>query len=171
MRHRVYYLLPDIHSARKVRDDLLLSRIEARHMHFMTAGMSLPPDIPEASFLQKTDVVHGAGSGMIVGGLLGMALGAVIVFYFGFESESTEAAVVVIAALCGVLFGIWSATLMAAGIPNTRLKAFYPELEKGRILLMVDVPARRVSEIERLLADRHPEMHFGGEEPNMPIFP
>lgn len=171
MRHRIYYLLPNLDSARKVLDDLLLSRIELRHIHFLSSRQQLPPDLPEANILQKTDIVHGAGSGMIAGGLLGMALGAVIVFYFGFAEASTEAMVVVIAALTGVLFGAWAASLVAAALPNTRLAAFYPELDKGRILLMADVPARRVSEIEGILRERHPEMHFAGEESHMPVFP
>jgi hypothetical protein len=171
MRHRIYYMLPDLDSARKVLDDLLLSRIEQRHIHFLTGGLQLPPDMPEANILQKTDIVHGAGSGMIAGGLLGMALGAVIVFYFGFEERSTEALVVTLAAIVGLLFGAWSASLVAAAIPNTRLKAFYPDLADGKILLMADVPARRVTEIEQILKERHPEMRFGGEESHMPIFP
>lgn len=171
MRHRIYYLLPNLDSARKVLDDLLLARIELRHIHFLTTKLQLPPDMPEANVLQKSDIVHGAGSGMIAGGLLGLGLGAVIVFYFGFEDASTEALVVVIAAVAGVLFGAWAASLVAAALPNSRLTAFYPELDKGRILLMADVPARRVAEIEGMLRERHPEMRFGGEESHMPIFP
>lgn len=171
MRHRIYYLLPNLDSARKVLDDLLLSRIELRHIHFLSSGQQLPPDMPEANILQKTDIVHGAGSGMIAGGLLGLGLGAVIVYYFGFPEPGTQATVVVIAALVGVLFGGWAASLVAAALPNTRLARYYPDLDKGSILLMADVPARRVVEIEDLLRERHPEMRFGGEESHMPIFP
>lgn len=171
MRHRVYYLLPDIDSARQAMDELLLSRIEARHIHFLTDGRQLPPETPEATIFQKTDIVHGAGLGMIAGGLLGLALGAVLVFYFEFGSASVQAAVVSIAALCGVLFGAWAASMAAAAIPNTQLKRFWPELQQGKILLMADVPARRVNEIEMRLADRYPAMRFAGEEPNIPIFP
>jgi hypothetical protein len=171
MRHRVYYLLPDIQCARKTFEDLLINRIEQRHVHFMTGGSTLPSDMPEANIFQKTDLLHGAGAGMIFGGLLGIALGALIVFYFDFRGTSTEAGIVVIAALCGVLFGAWSASLVAAALPNSRLAAFYPEMEQGKILMMADLPARRVTEIEGMLAQRHPEMRFGGEESHMPIFP
>ena len=55
MRHRLYYFLPDINSARRSLDDMLLSRIEQRHIRFISAAR-LPPDMPEASFLIKTDV-------------------------------------------------------------------------------------------------------------------
>lgn len=167
MRHRLFYLLPDVESARRALDDMLLSRIEQRHIHFLADG-PLPDDMPEANFLQKTDVVHGAESGMIVGALLGMALGFVLIFYY---ELSSEALVVVASTVVGLLFGGWAASMVAAAIPNSRLKAFFPEIEKGRVLMIADVPARRVEAIEKMLAERHPEMQFNGEDSHIPVFP
>lgn len=167
MRHRLYYLLPDVESARHTLDDLLLNRIEQRHIHFLARG-TLPEDMPEANFLQKTDVVHGAKAGMLVGALLGMALGFVVVYYF---SLSSGALAVTAATMVGVLFGGWAASLVAAAIPNTRLAAFFPEIEKGKVLLIADVPARRIDQVEKVLAQRHPEINFRGEEPTIPAFP
>jgi hypothetical protein len=171
MRHRLYYLLPDIESARRTLDDMLLSRIEQRHIHFLTGGASLPPDIPEANFLHKTDVVHGAKSGMIAGTILGILLGVGLIFYFDLVKQSSGAALVLFTTICGLLFGGWASSMVAAALPNSRLAAFYPELEKGKILMIADVPARRVGQIEKVLAERHPEMAFCGEEPNIPVFP
>lgn len=171
MRHRLYYLLPDIGSARKTLDDMLLSRIEQRHIHFLSDSTPIPADMPEANFLQKTDVVHGAKIGMIAGAFLGIAVGTVTVFYFNLTNQSTGAALMLFTTACGLLFGGWAASLVAAAIPNSQLKAFYPELEKGKVLMIADVPARRVEQIEKVLAERHPEMSFRGEEPKIPAFP
>lgn len=168
MRHRLYYLLPDIESARRTRDDMLLNLIEIRHIHFMTGGAPLPPDLPEANILQKTDVVRGAEAGMLVGAGLGVVLGAFLVSYFDIVSKP---AMVIAATLAGLLFGGWAASMAAAALPNSRLASFYPELEKGKLLMILDVPARRVEQIEKVLAERHPEMGFRGEEPTMPVFP
>ncbi len=168
MRHRLYYLLPDIESARRTFDDLLLNRIEQRHIRFLTSGASLPEDLPEAGFLHKTDVVHGAGAGMLVGAVLGTALGFLLVYYF---SLASQAAVVLAMTLSGLLFGGWAASMVAAALPNSQLKSFYPELEKGKVLMIADVPARRVTQLEKLLAERHPEMQFSGEDPRVPVFP
>lgn len=170
MRHRLYYLLPDLDSARRARDDLLLSRIDVRHIHFMKDGAPLPEDMPEANILHKTDLVHGATTGMIVGALLGMAVGALVVFYFPL-SDGARPALVLLAALCGLLFGGWAASMVAAALPNSRLKAFYEELERGKLLLIADVPAGRVEDIESMMAERHPETRFGGEESHIPAFP
>lgn len=168
MKHRLYYLLPDVDCARRTLDDLLLNRIEQRNIHFLSIGTALPPDLPEANILQKTDLVHGAESGMLTGAALGMALSVLLVLYFDLPSPP---AVVIATTLLGVFFGGWAASMVAAALPNSRLKAFYPEIEKGKVLMIVDIPARRVEEIEKVLAERHPEMRFSGEDPRVPVFP
>ncbi len=165
MRHRLYYFLPDIDSARRSFDDMLLSRIEQRYIRFIS-GKPLPPDMPEAGFFLKTDVLHGAAAGIIVGAILGMVFGALLIVYYELGQ-----ATVLVTTLMGVLFGGWASSMVAAAMPNSQLKEFYPDLEKGQILMIVDVPARRVQEIEKMVASRHPEIKFGGEEPHMPVFP
>lgn len=170
MRHRLFYVFTDIDEARRAMDELLLARIESRYIHFLRRG-SLPQDMPEATLLQKTDIINGAEHGMAAGALLGLALGGIIVWYFDIGTASLRATTVVLAALVGLLFGGWAASLVAAALPNSRLKAFEPELERGDVLLMVDVPARRVEEIEAMLASKHPAQHFRGEDPRIPVFP
>lgn len=165
LRHRLYYFLPDIESARRTFDDLLLARIEERHVRFMSRR-SLPPDLPEANFLLKTDLVNGIGSGMGVGAALGVVFGAGVIYFYGLSPM-----LILASAIVGMLFGGWAASMVAAALPNSRLKAFFPELDKGKVLMIADVPARRVRQIETLLAERHPENSFGGEEPNIPVFP
>jgi hypothetical protein len=167
MRHRLYYLLPDIESARRTLDDLLVHRIEQRHVHFMSRG-PLPDDLPEANFMHKTDVVHGAQNGMIVGAILGLCLGFVVTYYFDLASP---ALVTTTATLVGIMFGGWAASMVAAAIPNTRLQAFFPEIENGKVLMIADVPHQRIKAIEALLAEGHPELNFRGEDPHVPVFP
>ncbi len=36
MQHRLYFLMPDVVSARRVMNDLLLARITERHIHFVS---------------------------------------------------------------------------------------------------------------------------------------
>lgn len=166
MRHRLYYFLPDVNSAHRALDDMLLNRIEERHISFISGGAPLPHDMPEANFLVKTDVLHGAAAGMIIGALLGMAFGGLLIGYYDLGP-----ATVLVTTLVGILFGGWASSMAAAAIPNSQLRKFSPELEKGKILMIADVPARRVGEIEKMLTARHPEMHFRGEEPHIPVFP
>jgi hypothetical protein len=170
MRHRLYYLLPNVDGARHVHNDLLLSRIEHRHIHFLTNGEQLPPDVPEANLLQKSDLIHGAEFGMTVGGFLGLGIGCLLLL-FPIPRLSSEMAIVTILTIGGILFGGWASGMIAIAMPNTRLRAFYPELEKGKVLLMVDVPSRRIREIEEKLSSHFPDMSFKGEDPHIPVFP
>ena len=171
MRHRLYYLLPDAAAARAAMDELLLARIEARHIRFMTSGQNLPPELPEAGLLQRTDIVRGAELGMAFGATLGLLAGIGVLYYFDFDRAGVKAAVVVIASMVGMLFGAWASSMQGASLPNSRLSAFAPDLEAGNILLMADVPAGSVDKVEAVMAERHPEMRFKGEESHIPTFP
>ena len=68
MKKRLYFMLPDFQSARSMLDEMLLARVEERHIHFLAKRGTLPDDLPEASVLQKTDIVHGAEMGLVIGG-------------------------------------------------------------------------------------------------------
>ena len=67
--------------------------------------------------------------------------------------------------------GAWASSMIGISTPSHRLRRFNDALDRGQVLLMVDVPRSRVTEIEEMLATSHPEAHFEGEEPNIPAFP
>lgn len=170
MRRRLYFMLPNVRSARAMLDELLLARIEERHMHFMAREGTLLPDMPDASVLQKTDLVHGAQLGMLIGGLAGLGAG-VLMAVFPPQGLTMSTLAILAGAVGGALFGAWASGMNAAAIPNTRLAPFLERIERGEVLLIVDVPHRRTGEIEEMVAWRHPEVAFGGEEPPMVAFP
>lgn len=170
MRRRLYYMLPDMPAARKFLDVLLLARIEERHMHFYAKEGTLLPDMPEANFTQTTDLVHGAEMGVLVGGAVGL-LGGILLVMFPPEGLQLQMVAILATAIGGAFFGAWASGMAAAAIPNSRLKSFQGGIDRGQVLLIIDVPFRRVNEIEDLVADHHPEAKFGGVEPHTPVFP
>jgi len=170
MRRRLYFLLPDVESARSIQNEMLLARIEIRHIHFLAGRGTLPPDLPEATVAQKTDIVHGAQMGIGIGGIAG-TLGGLLVVLFPPAGFSLQFVTVLIAALVGSLFGAWVSSMAASAVPNSKLKAFHNLIARGKVLMMVDVPMRRVPEISDLVASRHPEATAGGFEPTIPAFP
>jgi hypothetical protein len=170
MRRRLYFVLPDVQSARTMRDDMLLARIETKHMHFLSKRDTLPPDLPEASVLQKTDIVHGAQVGLTIGAVVGAVAGGLLVM-FPPEGVAPKLIAVLIVAMGGAIFGAWVSSMVASAVPNSRLKAFERDIESGKVLMMVDVPMRRVQEVCDLVRRRHPEALSGGFEPTIPAFP
>jgi hypothetical protein len=170
MRKRIYWLLPDLDSARKVMSDLLLERIENSHIHFMAREAVDLSGLHEANLLQATDFVRSAQMGLGLGAALGAAAGALITLSSLGDLVSKPGLVAALTAL-GAAFGAWSASMIGASMPSQRLRRFEPALARGEILLMADVPARRVDEIEAMLHAKHREGHDEGLEPNVPAFP
>lgn len=162
MRRRLYFLLPDVESARRTADDLLLARVEDRHMRFLARRGTDLGELHEAGYLEKTDVVHGAGVGMILGALVGATAGALLVAYPP-EGMQPQLVAVLIGMVAGAALGAWMSSMAAAAVPNSRLRQFAGELEGGRILLMVDVPAARIDDVTRVVVSRHPEAVPRGE--------
>ena len=103
MRRRLYFVLPDVESARAMLNDLLLARIEVRHIHFLSRRDTLPDDLPQANVLQKTDIVHGAQMGVGIGAIVGAIAGALVVF-FPPEGVTLKFVTVLIVAIGGALF-------------------------------------------------------------------
>ena len=170
MRRRLYYVMPDLPSARRMMDDLLLARIEERHIHFLGKRGTSMDGLHEANVLQKSDIVHGAQLGTTMGAVIGCIAGALLIWFPPTEGIPQVLAVLV-ATVAGAAFGAWASSMAAASIPNSRLKALCPAIDQGKILLMVDVPEHRVEEIHTLLNRVHPEAADEGVEPNIPAFP
>jgi len=170
MRRRLYWLLPDVESARRSVDDLLLARIEDRHMHVLARRGTDLKSLHEASVLQKTDVRHAAGRGLFLGALIG-ALAAWLMAQFPLEGLEIRQGGILLIIAFGALCGVFASTLVGSSVPNSKLRHFADEIDKGKILLMIDVPAQRVEEIQELHSRRHPEASNRGIEPTVPAFP
>jgi len=168
MRKRLYFLLPNIDSAKQIVDELLIARIDDHHIHVMAKEGSDLGDLPEATIFQKSDIVHGIETGMVIGGISGL-LGSIIAIT-AFQLGSMMGLVVLGCTVFGALFGIWSSGMIGSSTKNTRLKEFESAMESGKILLMADVPMEKVSEITHKV-ESHQEIKLGGEEPSIPAFP
>ncbi len=170
MNRRLYFILPDLDSARRTANELLLARIEDRRMHFLAKRGTPLGELREASYLQKSDLVHAAQLGLILGGLTGFAATLVLAQVLG-EAFAHNAWTLVVPVLVCALIGAWAASMIGTSVPNERLKRFAAEIDAGRLLLMVDVPVGQVAEIQDLVHRRHPEVADYGIETAIPAFP
>ena len=171
MRRRIYWLLPDLASARRTMDDLLLARIPESQIHFVAHEGTDMSGLHEANVLQTTDVVRAAQAGLIIGGAVGALAGAVAAIFFPIVGDDPQWGLVAVLAVVGAGFGAGASRMIGVSTPSNRLKRFEKAIEQGQILLMVDVPKGRVAEIEERLQKLHPEAHLEGLEPDIPAFP
>ncbi|UCH52783.1 MAG: DUF1269 domain-containing protein [Pseudomonadota bacterium] len=170
MRRRLYFLLPNIEAARQAFRELLLARIDESHIHVMAREGTRLGDLPEATFLQKSDTVHGILLGLLLGGATGAVAGTVAVL-FPPSGLPMGLGVILATSLIGAILGGWGAGVVGADVPSTRLNAFRDAVNHGQVLMIVDIPKGRVQEISRLVERRHPDADMRGLEPNIPAFP
>ena len=170
MKRRLYFLLPDIESARSIHEELLLARVEERHMHFLSRSDLDLKELPRANILQYSDLVHGLQIGLIFGGLTGVFIGILSIPLLGLALQSSGVLILVIA-VAGSLLGGWTSSMVGISMPNQRLKQFEPALQQGQILLMVDAPRQREKEVRDMINRQHPEANTQGTDPTIPAFP
>lgn len=171
MKRRIYWLLPDLASARPAMTDLLRAGIDARHIHFAGRdGVDLT-GLHAVNVWQTSDVIHAAKSGLVLGGGAGICTGLAAALFFPIEGEAPQWEMAAILPVLGSVIGAWSSSMIGISIPSPRLARFEGAIEQGQILLMVDVPGSRVQEVQSRLQTAHPEAHFEGVERQVPAFP
>lgn len=170
MKRRLYFLLPSVSNTKIVHNELLLARIEERNMHVLARDDISLAGLPEASLLEKSDLIHGLQLGFIVGGFTGIVLATTAYFFNmivpGWETISMSGIIV-----GGAFLGSWTSSMVAINVQNTRLKEFMKDVNSGQILYMVDVPVHRVDEITELVHSKHPEATIRGVDHTIPAFP
>ena len=166
---RMYFLIPEVDTTKKIVDVLLLARVDQRHIHVLAKRDTPLEGLPEASFLQKSDFVPALERGMVFGGLTGILLG---VFVMAYPGEMVLSGGTILATfLIGIGLGAWISSMVGSSIANSQITRFAPAIETGKFLMMVDVPRSRTDSIEQLVKERYPQAICEGTEPTMPAFP
>ena len=169
---RLYFLIPTVDSATKIVDELLLARIEARHIHIAAADHHalLEANLPEAGLLQESDFVPAVERGLAIGGATGLLAGVAAVALPGVGLVLGGGAILGIG-LAGAGLGAWASGMIGVSAPSSRLKEFESAISEGNLLMMVDVPKQQVDEVTELIRKHHPEVDVEGTEPVIPAFP
>lgn len=167
---RIYFLSPDITTTKKIVDDLLLARIEEKHIHVIAKSGTPLEDLPEANLLQKSDFIPAVEQGIALGGSTGMLAGLVAVIL---PPASTVIAggVILATTLASAGVGAWLGGMVGMNVGNRQIKEFEGAIEAGELLVLADVPRERVNEIEASVKQHLPQVDIEGTEPNIPAFP
>ena len=167
---RIYFLAPNIATTKKIVNDLLLARIEEKHIHVIAKSGTPLEDLPEASLLQKSDFIPAVEHSLVLGGATGMLAGLVAVIL---PPASTVIAggVILATTLASAGVGAWLGGMVGMNVGNRRLKQFEDAIEAGELLVLADVPRERVNEIEACVKQHLPQVEIEGTEPHIPAFP
>ena len=167
---RLYFLVPDIDHTRSIVDELLLARVDEKHIHVIAKEGTPLEDLPEAGLSQKSDLIPALERGLTLGGITGVMVG-LIAITIPPAGVVLGGGAILASTLAGAGVGAWMATMIGVDVPNTRLAKFEEAIKHGEVLMMVDVAKDRVEEIDDLVKRHHPEAEIKGTEPAIPEFP
>lgn len=172
---RLYFLVPTLDSATQIVDELLLARIEERHIHIAAKDHHAleEKNLPEANLLQESDFIPALERGLAVGGATGAVAGLAALAMGGFVLAGGAIlwSAVLAMSLAGAGMGAWISSMIGVDVPNSQLKEFQQSIDAGQLLFMIDVPKVRVDEISEMVKKHHPEAEIEGTEPTVPAFP
>jgi len=165
MMRRIYFLAPNIETTHKIVDELRAEGIEDRHMHILAKRDTPLEDLPEATEFQKTDFIPALERGAALGGTTGVLAGLVALRFAGFAIAGGP--------ILGILFfgatiGAIMSGLAGLQVGNSRVKDYEGAIERGELLVMVDIPKERIDAISQLIIKHHPTAQFEGIEPLLP---
>lgn len=157
MLRRLFFLFPDTEHAQGVVDELIQRGISTRYIHAIARGVDLKA-LPAATKRQKADTAFRLERFIWSANLM-LFLVALIVFISSLISADLLWAGV---SLLVMLITFIAGEQFVVRVPDVHLSEFTDALSHGEVLLMIDVPARRVAEIGDFIHHRHPEACVGG---------
>ena len=167
---RLYFLVPDLPTASSVVDELLLARVPEKSIHVVAREGTPMGNLPEAGLAEKTDLIPAIERGLGLGGVTGTLAGLVVIAVPG-AAVVSAGAIVLSLAVAGGAVGAWVSSMIGVSVDSPRLRPYEQAIEQGKLLMMIDVPAQRVEEIDELVRRQHPEAQPEGVDPNIPAFP
>lgn len=157
---RLYVVLPDHESCKRVVDTLEEAGVAEHHLHVVASLTQDLQGLPEASAWQKTELAHGIEWGIGLGGAAGLLGGQLAILYppggltLGWEA-------LLAGGLGGALVGALIIAILGSHAQGHWLEEFQREISAGRLLLMADVPKTRVPFFQALIVKQHPGARVG----------
>ncbi len=166
MKHRLYFLLPTVETAKDTVADLLLSHVQEKDIHIVAKDHHLlrQHELPEAGLMHERDIVPALEKGVAMGGATGLIAGILAVTIPG-AGLALGGGAIIATTVAGAGFGAVMAPMMGISAPNAQLKEFEDAVEQGQLLMLVDVPKERIDEVTDIIVKHHPEANVRGVEP------
>jgi len=161
------FVAPNPEICKSIVNSLRELGVDEEHIGVL-AKDSLPiDDLPEADDEDKNDAIAGAKRGAAFGGAAGLfaGLGIMVVAPAGIAIGGAGLA---LAAVGGATYGTFVSTMIGASVPNSQLREYEDYLERGAVLLIVEMDESSVESIKSSLMSKHPELKAEGELGSVP---
>jgi hypothetical protein len=166
---RLCFLSPNQTHARHVVADLKGQGIPEQQIYAIAKeGIELE-GLPDAG-PEVDDFLPAYERGVALGGTAALLAGLAAMVFPG-TGIVIGGGMLLLYTLFGAGFGGLLTAIGGAAFPSSRLQEFELALEKGQILVMVDVPAKEVEKYEMLIRKLDPEVRVEGIEPVAKVIP
>ncbi len=167
---RIYFVVPNIHRANRIAQELKKASFEASQMRIiLPKGVVENPahtvsKLPKANLLQSSDFYLAVGRGIPLGGCVGLLL-AIVVSVLNPEYANQMTWVLLTGTAAGSLWGAWVSGIVGIALPNSKLEPFRTELAQGAVVLLVQVANTEAKVCTDLVAEKYP--HADSSIPDM----
>ncbi len=158
---RLYFLVPDIHRANRIAQELTIASFDTGQMQVICAkdilsqASEIQSKIPKANLLQSSDFYPAIGRGIPLGGCVGLLLG-IVISMLNPEYAKHITLVLITGAVAGSLWGAWVSGIVGIALPNSKLEPFSAELAQGAVVLLVQVANTQAKLCTDLVAEKYP---------------
>ncbi len=156
---RLYFLTPNAVSTVSIAHELNDLCIPKEHIHIVCKNQVLLDklDLNKASVRQTSDLVQASKRGMLYGAIIGAIAGIVATVFLPVDQPFSIGLTIVALTAFGVLFGIWASTLIGVSVQDVKVKKYQDDINKGSLLMLVDISPEREREVTSLIKLHHPE--------------
>jgi hypothetical protein len=158
MKRRLYYLLPDARHAEKLVEELDGMAVSKQDVHAV---------LKDDQSLNGIDYIHSATENdqdyFVEWFLWRINLALFFVALVAFVAIIVwNPGMWLILPLVIMVGTFASGLIFVLRLPNVHLNEFYPALQHGEVLLMIDVPPSEVENMDHRVHRKHPEVVTGG---------
>ncbi|WP_286239563.1 hypothetical protein [Neptuniibacter halophilus] len=150
---RLVFLAPQLQHAQGVVAEFLNRGIEDESIHLLADDAELLEllALRPASVVETTELENDMDWGMVAGGGFGLAAGLVAGSALTPAGPLLSGGALVVSSLLGIGLGGWLGRLVGEETPLALLQKYQHALQQGGILVMVDIPEERMSEIHKAI--------------------
>lgn len=164
---KLYFLSPDITSARNIIAELRAQGIPSQHISILAhqdTQFDTRLDITELTEenlsdfgeLGKSDMLPALEKGAAMGGTIGL-IGGLAAMLFPPAGLIVGGGAVLTFTAVGAGIGAWTSAMIGVSAPHHEIEEYVGAIEQGNILLLVDVENEQLEQAQQSIAAHHPE--------------
>lgn len=158
MKPKLKFLLPDLKTANKAAEALLLARIDNKNISFIAKPGTNLGELQTASTIESTNMINDGQRGLLIGAGIGLIVGLYMQHFQPWITTTFQVHWIIlltIATVMGAIASAIGAAVFGVNLFNTDLNNYKDKIAAGAILMIVSAPLHRTNEIRKIVNNLH----------------